>query len=63
MAVERIRSISRDATLRSTVGRARAFTKLTTHEPQERGARHDDATSELDARKLAATHELVGQRA
>jgi hypothetical protein len=63
MAAERIGSISRDATLRSTVGRARALNGLTTHEPQESGARHDDATSELDARKLAATHELVGKRA
>jgi hypothetical protein len=63
MAAERLGSISRDATLRSTVWRARALLRLITHEPQERGARHDDATSELDARKLAATHELVGQRA
>jgi hypothetical protein len=49
-----------DAMLRSTRGRARA---LTSHEPQERGARHDDATSEPDARKLAATNQLAGQRA
>jgi hypothetical protein len=58
----RLGSISGAATLRSTVERARALSGLTTHEPQERGARHDDATSELDARKLAATHQLVGPR-
>jgi hypothetical protein len=41
------------------VGRARALTRLSTHEPQERGAGHDDATSDLDARKLATTQGLV----
>jgi hypothetical protein len=51
------------ATLRSMVGRARALTRLSTHEPQERGAGHDDATSDLDARKLAATQGLGSQRA
>jgi hypothetical protein len=63
--------LSRRDAARSTVERARALTGITTHEPQERGhlvpgdevvgARHDDATSEL-ARKLAATHQLVGPR-
>ncbi|MGH3659210.1 MAG: hypothetical protein ACRDUA_21385 [Micromonosporaceae bacterium] len=28
-------------------------------DPQERGAGHDDATSDLDARKLATTQGLV----
>jgi hypothetical protein len=57
MAADRMASISRDAALN---GRAcpRPYQALT-HEPQERGAGHDDTTSDLDARKLAATQGLV----